>query len=86
MMERALIEYVVNALWQVPLLAGSAWLLLRMVRPAPVTQHRVWLAVLGLAVLLPLHGMGRTGCIRGRAHHSRHTEHAGAGSQPRGGA
>jgi beta-lactamase regulating signal transducer with metallopeptidase domain/polyhydroxyalkanoate synthesis regulator phasin len=58
MMERAIIEYAINALWQVPLLAGSAWLLLRMVRPAPVTQHRVWLAVLGLAVLLPVHGMG----------------------------
>jgi beta-lactamase regulating signal transducer with metallopeptidase domain len=58
MMERALIEYVINALWQVPLLAGGAWLLLRMVRPAPLTQHRVWLAVLGLAVLLPVHGMG----------------------------
>jgi beta-lactamase regulating signal transducer with metallopeptidase domain/polyhydroxyalkanoate synthesis regulator phasin len=57
MMEQALIEYAINALWQVPLLAGSAWLLLRMVKPAPVTQHRVWLAVLGLAVLLPLHGM-----------------------------
>jgi beta-lactamase regulating signal transducer with metallopeptidase domain len=61
MMERALIEYVINALWQVPLLAGSAWLLLRMVRPAPVTQHRVWLAVLSLSVLLPLHGMGSSG-------------------------
>jgi beta-lactamase regulating signal transducer with metallopeptidase domain len=58
MMERALIEYVINALWQVPLLAGAAWLLLRMVRPAPLTQHRIWLAVLGLAVLLPMHGMG----------------------------
>jgi beta-lactamase regulating signal transducer with metallopeptidase domain/isopenicillin N synthase-like dioxygenase len=60
MMERALIEYVINALWQVPLLAGGAWLLLRMVRPAPLMQHRIWLAVLGLAVLLPLHGMSRT--------------------------
>jgi beta-lactamase regulating signal transducer with metallopeptidase domain/predicted DNA-binding protein len=57
MMERALIEYVINALWQVPLLAGSAWLLLRIVRPAPRIQHLVWLAVLGLAVLLPLRGM-----------------------------
>jgi beta-lactamase regulating signal transducer with metallopeptidase domain len=64
MTERALIEYAINALWQVPLLAGSAWLLLRMVRPAPVTQHRVWLAVLGLAVLLPLHGMSRGGATR----------------------
>jgi beta-lactamase regulating signal transducer with metallopeptidase domain/phage FluMu protein gp41 len=48
---------VINALWQVPLLAGGAWLLLRMVRPAPLIQHHVWLAVLGLAVLLPVHGM-----------------------------
>jgi beta-lactamase regulating signal transducer with metallopeptidase domain len=64
MMERALIEYAINALWQVPLLAGSAWLLLRMVKPAPVTQHRVWLAVLGLAVLLPLHGMSSRGATR----------------------
>ena len=61
MMERALIEYVINALWQVPLLAGGAWVLLRIVRPSPLGQHRVWLAVLGLAVLLPLHGMGSNG-------------------------
>jgi beta-lactamase regulating signal transducer with metallopeptidase domain len=60
MIEQALMEYTVNALWQVPLLAGGAWLLLRMVRPGPRMQHRVWLAVLGLAVLLPVHGMGRT--------------------------
>jgi beta-lactamase regulating signal transducer with metallopeptidase domain len=70
MMEQALIEYAINALWQVPLLAGSAWLLLRMVRPAPVNQHRVWLTILGLAVLLPLHGMGG-GMSRGGA--TRHT-------------
>jgi beta-lactamase regulating signal transducer with metallopeptidase domain/phage FluMu protein gp41 len=61
MMERALIEYMINALWQVPLLAGSAWLLLRMVRPSPLIQHHVWLAVLGLAVLMPFHGMGFRG-------------------------
>ena len=58
MMEQALLEYVINALWQVPLLAGGAWLLLRMVRPSPLVQHHVWLAVLGLAVLLPMRGMG----------------------------
>ncbi len=57
-MEQALLEYVINALWQVPLLAGGAWLLLRMVRPSPLVQHHVWLAVLGLAVLLPMRGMG----------------------------
>jgi beta-lactamase regulating signal transducer with metallopeptidase domain/stalled ribosome alternative rescue factor ArfA len=58
-MERALVEYIANGLWQIPLLAGGAWLLLQMVRPQPQVQHRVWLAVLGLAVLLPLHGMPR---------------------------
>jgi beta-lactamase regulating signal transducer with metallopeptidase domain len=58
-MERALIEYIANGLWQIPLLAGGAWLFLQMVRPQPQVQHRVWLAVLGLAVLLPLHGMTR---------------------------
>jgi beta-lactamase regulating signal transducer with metallopeptidase domain len=61
MIERALVEYVINALWQVPLLAGGAWLLLRMVRPSPLIQHHIWLAVLGLAVLLPVHGMGFRG-------------------------
>jgi beta-lactamase regulating signal transducer with metallopeptidase domain len=57
MMQQAFIEYIVNALWQIPLLAGGAWLLLRIVRPRPQLQHGVWLAVLGLAVLLPMHGM-----------------------------
>lgn len=63
MMERAITEYIVNALWQVPLLAGSAWLLVRVVRPGPRAQHGVWLSVLGLAVLLPMHGMGRVGVL-----------------------
>lgn len=54
-MEQALVEYLLNALWQLPLFAGSAWLLLWLLRPAPQTQHRVWIAVLALAVILPLH-------------------------------
>ena len=56
-MERALAEYIVNALWQVPFLAGGAWLLVRALRPAPLIQHRLWLAVLGVAVVLPVFGM-----------------------------
>ena len=61
MMEQAVVEYLANALWQVPLLAGGAWLLLWAMRAGPRMQHGVWLAVLGLAVVLPLHGMGGEG-------------------------
>jgi len=61
MMERALADYIVNALWQIPLLAGGAWLLLRVARPGPKAQHRVWLGVLALCVLLPLRGMDKPG-------------------------
>jgi len=57
MMERALAEYIVNAVWQVPFLAGGAWLLVRALRPGPLMQHRLWLAVLGVAVVLPVFGM-----------------------------
>ena len=55
-MERMVIEFLANAFWQLPLLAMGAWLLLRIIRPEPVVQHRVWLAVLGLALVLPLRG------------------------------
>ncbi|MBB5344628.1 M56 family metallopeptidase [Tunturibacter empetritectus] len=58
MIERTLVEYVANALWQLPMLAGGAWLLLAAVKAGPRIQHGVWLMVLGLAVVLPLHGMG----------------------------
>ena len=59
-MERALAEYVVNALWQLPVLAAGAWLLIRLVRPGPQVQHGVWLAILALAVLLPARGLRKT--------------------------
>jgi beta-lactamase regulating signal transducer with metallopeptidase domain len=55
-MERLVIEYLANALWQLPVLALGAWLLLMMWSPGPVVRHRVWLAVLALGLLLPLRG------------------------------
>jgi beta-lactamase regulating signal transducer with metallopeptidase domain len=57
-MERAMLEYLANALWQLPVLAAGAWALLWLMKPGPRTQYRVWLAVLGFAVLLPAWGMG----------------------------
>jgi beta-lactamase regulating signal transducer with metallopeptidase domain len=56
-MERAMLEYLANALWQLPVLAAGAWALLWLMKPGPRTQYRVWLAVLGFAVLLPAWGV-----------------------------
>ncbi|HEX4020434.1 MAG TPA: M56 family metallopeptidase [Acidobacteriaceae bacterium] len=61
LIERPLIEYILNALWQIPLLAVGAWFLLRTIRPSPRAQHRVWLGILCLALLLPMHGTQRAG-------------------------
>jgi beta-lactamase regulating signal transducer with metallopeptidase domain len=56
-MERAILEYLANALWQLPVLAAGAWVLLWLMKPGPQTQYRVWLTVLGLAVILPAWGI-----------------------------
>jgi beta-lactamase regulating signal transducer with metallopeptidase domain len=61
-MERAMLEYLANALWQLPVLAAGAWALLWLMKPSPQTQYRVWLGVLGFAVLLPAWGI-RSGTI-----------------------
>ena len=61
-MERAMLEYLANALWQLPVLAAGAWVLLWLMKPGPRTQYSVWLAVLGIAVLLPAWGI-RSGKI-----------------------
>jgi beta-lactamase regulating signal transducer with metallopeptidase domain len=53
-MEHFLVEYIVNSIWQVPLLAVGAWLTLRALRPSPAVQHRIWLGVLPLMLAMPL--------------------------------
>ncbi len=50
-------EYLVNSIWQVPLLAAGGWLLTKLGRFGPRVQHWIWLAVLALAVVMPLHRM-----------------------------
>ncbi|MGC1783122.1 MAG: M56 family metallopeptidase [Acidobacteriaceae bacterium] len=57
-MERAILEYVANSMWQVPMLAGMAWLAIRLGKPEVQMQHRVWIATLALSVVLPLIGHG----------------------------
>ncbi len=56
-MERIWLEYMANALWQIPLLACAAWLLLRALRPSVLVQHTLWIAALALSVLLPVRGI-----------------------------
>jgi beta-lactamase regulating signal transducer with metallopeptidase domain len=57
MIERSLFEYLVNSLWQLPLLAAATWLLIRLARPSLFIQHTLWFATLLLAVLIPLRGI-----------------------------
>lgn len=45
--ESMVMAYVVNSLWQVPLIVVVAWLAARIVRPlGPGAEHRVWVAAL----------------------------------------
>jgi TonB family protein len=46
--------YLLNALWQVPLVFAAAWAAARMARQAgPKMEHRVWVGALLLEVVLP---------------------------------
>ncbi|MGH9615722.1 MAG: M56 family metallopeptidase [Acidobacteriaceae bacterium] len=54
MIERVLVEYVANSIWQVPMVAGVAWLLIWVGKPGVRMQQNVWLMALALCVLLPL--------------------------------
>ena len=49
-----LTTYVVNAIWQVAVLATAGWGLSRLVKPAgPELQHKIWVATLMLATFVP---------------------------------
>ena len=54
-LESLLLAYLMNAAWQLPLLAGMALLLLRCLRqPSPRLEYAVWFLTTALAALLPL--------------------------------
>jgi TonB family protein len=49
-----ILTYLLNSLWQVPLLFAAGWLAARMLRPTgPAGEHRVWVITLILQSLLP---------------------------------
>ena len=46
-LQTAVLEYLFNSLWQLPLVFAAAWIAARLVRPAgPRAEHRVWVAAL----------------------------------------
>ena len=49
----ALIDYIVNAVWQIPLVAIGAAVLTRVGRLSPRGRHRIWVGALVLAVVSP---------------------------------
>jgi TonB family protein len=49
-----ILAYLLNSLWQVPLLFAAGWVASRVLRSAgPLVEHRVWVLVLLLQSLLP---------------------------------
>jgi TonB family protein len=48
------LDYLLNAAWQVPLLFATAWVLARLLRSAgPAVEHRIWASALVLETFLP---------------------------------
>ena len=53
-LESWLFAYMVNSLWQIPLVFVAAWMSARMARPlGPRTEHRIWAGALILQTILP---------------------------------
>lgn len=52
--ESWILSYLVNSLWQVPLLLVAGWIAARALRQTgPAAEHRVWVSVLALQSILP---------------------------------
>jgi beta-lactamase regulating signal transducer with metallopeptidase domain len=52
--------YVLNALWQIPVIAATAWLCMKLANRLPAKYHHaVWVAALLLGVVLPLLSLPR---------------------------
>ena len=53
-LELITLNYLLNALWQIPLIFLVAALAARLIKPAgPQSEHRIWVAALMLEVVLP---------------------------------
>src|SRR5215471_19066749 len=63
---QVLLTYVLNAFWQIPLIAATAWLCLKLAsRLSPTHHHAVWVAALVLSVVIPLSNLPGPKALRG---------------------
>ncbi len=52
--QSAILSYLLNSLWQIPLLFAAGWLAARALRPlGAAVEHRLWVSVLVLQTFLP---------------------------------
>jgi beta-lactamase regulating signal transducer with metallopeptidase domain len=52
---RLIFTFLLNGLWQIPLIAAAAWLSARLLRNGPAAhRHAIWIAALLLSIALPL--------------------------------
>jgi beta-lactamase regulating signal transducer with metallopeptidase domain len=72
-MGRMVMEYCLNAVWLVPVVAAAAWLLVKVAGLRAPAEHRVWLGALSICLLLPGMGIerGHTGVAAGPAPESK---------------
>ncbi|HEY9139056.1 MAG TPA: M56 family metallopeptidase, partial [Terriglobus sp.] len=54
LLDQAIAAFALHAVWQVPLLAGAAWLAIRVGQPKVRVAHGLWVATLLLCVVAPL--------------------------------
>ena len=53
-LEAPLLAYLLNSLWQVPLIFAAAWIAARVIRRSGAAmEHRIWVTALALEALLP---------------------------------
>ena len=68
-LDRPLLTFLINALWQVPLMAAAAWFACLVLRNNPARhRHAVWMLALVASLLLPLAGV-RSGSVAGGPAH-----------------
>jgi beta-lactamase regulating signal transducer with metallopeptidase domain len=79
---RALLTFLLNSLWQVPLAAGIAALACRLLRRSPAShRHAVWVAAMFAAIVLPLASIRPTAASAGPQYSPSLADRAVTGTQ-----